>query len=325
MRILLFLNSLIPVSNYGGTQRVMWSLGKALTQMGHKVYFLAKAGSTCDFASVIPYDSAVDLIKQIPQDVDVVHFNGTAPCGFEKPYVVTYHGNFMGGDLDRNAIFVSKDHASRYNSDSFVYNGLDWDEYGPVDLNASRHYYHFLGKAAWRVKNVQGAIDVVKALPNEKIYILGGYRFNFKMGMRFTVTSKTRFKGMVGGVKKNRYLQHSKGLIFPVKWDEPFGLAITESLYFGAPVFATPYGSLPELVKPEVGFLTDSESEMILHLKEGVVYSPMICHEYARDLFNAEIMAKAYLQKYEKVLNGEYLNENYPHALVPDSKRPWKK
>ena len=94
MRILLFLNSLIPVSNYGGTQRVMWSLGKALTQMGHKVYFLAKAGSTCDFASVIPYDSAVDLIKQIPQDVDVVHFNGTAPCGFEKPYVVTYHGNF---------------------------------------------------------------------------------------------------------------------------------------------------------------------------------------------------------------------------------------
>ena len=56
MRILLFLNSLIPVSNYGGTQRVMWSLGKALTQMGHKVYFLAKAGSTCDFASVIPYD-----------------------------------------------------------------------------------------------------------------------------------------------------------------------------------------------------------------------------------------------------------------------------
>lgn len=77
MRILLFLNSLIPVSNYGGTQRVMWSLGKALTQMGHKVYFLAKAGSTCDFASVIPYDSAVDLIKQIPQDVDVVHFNGT--------------------------------------------------------------------------------------------------------------------------------------------------------------------------------------------------------------------------------------------------------
>ena len=114
-------------------------------------------------------------------------------------------------------------------------------------------------------------------------------------------------------------------MIFPVKWDEPFGLAITESLYFGAPVFATPYGSLPELVKPEVGFLTDSESEMILHLKEGVDYSPMICHEYARDLFNAEIMAKAYLQKYEKVLNGEYLNENYPHALVPDSKRPWKK
>ena len=67
---------------------------------------------------------------------------------------------------------------------------------------------------------------------------------------------------MVGGNKKNRLLQHSKGLIFPVKWDEPFGLAITESLYCGCPVFGTPYGSLPELVPSDVGFLAEDMNDI---------------------------------------------------------------
>ncbi|MEF9931013.1 MAG: glycosyltransferase, partial [Bacteroidales bacterium] len=53
---------------------------------------------------------------------------------------------------------------------------------------------------------------------------------------------------MIGGEQKLNILKESKGLIFPVIWNEPFGLAITESLYCGAPVFGTPYGSLPELI-----------------------------------------------------------------------------
>lgn len=323
MRILIYLDNRIPVSKYGGTERVMWYLGKELAQMGHRVTFLARPGSTCGFATVIPRDPRLPLEEQIPRDTDIIHFNNAVPCQTGKPYIVTHHGNFLQGELDRNSVFVSRNHALRHGSQSFVYNGLDWDDYGPADLGAHRSYYHFLGKAAWRIKNVQGAIDVVKSLPGGRLLVLGGHRFNFKMGMRLTFTPKARFKGMVGGREKNALLQHSKGLVFPVKWDEPFGLAITESLYFGAPVFGTPYGSLPELVPPEVGFLTNREEEMVEHLKEAPAYSPKACHEWARDRFNSRLMAEAYLEKYRQVLNGEYLNGRPPRALVPDRKKEW--
>lgn len=256
---------------------------------------------------------------QIPVNVDVVHFQDVVPTGFSaKPYIVTLNGNRISEPIDRNAVFVSRNHAERFGSKSFVYNGLDWDAYGHLNTKEPRRYFHFLGKAAWRVKNVRGSISMIKRMDaNERLYILGGYRFNFKMGWRFTFTPKARFKGMVGGTEKVGYLQHSRGLLFPVLWDEPFGLAITESLYCGAPIFGTPYGSLPELVKPEVGFLSKSESELVNHIKHDYRYSPKVCHEYARDLFNSRLMAEAYMGKYEQVLNGQSLNEERPHAINP--------
>jgi hypothetical protein len=43
-----------------------------------------------------------------------------------------------------------------------VHNGLDWDNYEKPDLKKERTYYHYLANAAWRVKNVKGAIDIIK-------------------------------------------------------------------------------------------------------------------------------------------------------------------
>ena len=155
------------------------------------------------------------------------------------------------------------------------------------------------------MKNVRGAINIIKQLPGEKLYVLGGTRLNFKMGFRFTISPKVKFKGMVGGNKKNTLLQHSKGLIFSVKWDEPFGLAITESLYCGCPVFGTPYGSLPELVPSDVGFLAEDMNDIAEHIKNHYNYTHSRCHEYARDLFSSRIMAENYVRYYERVLQGE--------------------
>ncbi|MGN0280990.1 MAG: glycosyltransferase [Prevotella sp.] len=319
MRILIVVIEKLPVVTYGGTERVVWYLARELRKMGHEVSFLAKPGSWCEFAKCYYYDSSKPIDKQIPENIDVIHFNNSS-MGYtgQKPYIVTYHGNNLK-DIDQNAVFVSRNHAERHHSACFVHNGLDWDDYGPFEKDATRSYFHFLGKAAWRVKNVKGAINVINALPNEKLYVLGGYRLNFKMGFRFTLSPKIKFKGMVGGEEKNEFLRHSKGLVFPVRWDEPFGLAITESLYFGAPVFATPYGSLPELVTREVGFLTSSKSEMIRHISDDYDYNPVVCHEYAQDLFNSKLMAERYLEKYEIVVNGQKLNDIKPYFLADES------
>jgi len=325
MHILIVARGAIPALKYGGTERVIWYLGKELVRMGHRVTYLTGKGSACDFARVIEIDESLPLFRQIPADIDVIHLNEELDGPVEQPHIVTIHGNIgHTNPMDQNCVFVSQDHARRHNSASYVYNGLDWDDYGQVQLKNKREYYHFLGKAAWRVKNVRGAIDTVLTWPGEKLYVLGGTRLNIKMGFRFTASPRVRFFGMVGGEEKNRLLQGSKGLVFPVRWPEPFGLAITESLYFGCPVFGTPYGSLPELVIPEVGFLADNKTELAGHLREAR-YSPETCHEYARDRFNSRIMAEEYLKRYERVLNGETLNPTPPHAQKPhDWPLDWK-
>ena len=71
-----------------------------------------------------------------------------------------------------------------------------------------------------------------------------------------------RFHGMVGNDEKGRVANSSRGLVFPVLWDEPFGLAVVEAMYFGAPVFGATRGSLPELVIPDAGVLSESPEEL---------------------------------------------------------------
>lgn len=325
MNVVIVVACTLPTLKYGGTQRVMWYLGKELTKMGHQVTFLAEKGSYCPFAKVIEIDPTKTIGSQVPASADIVHMNGHSPEDVRQPYVTTMHGNGVL-KMDRNSIFVSRNHAERFGCDSFVYNGLDWDDYGTVDLSKKRSGYHFLGKAAWRLKNLRGAIAVTKSLKNEKLEVLGGYRFNFKMGWRFTFSPRIHFKGMVDDAGKKAVIEQSKGLLFPVTWNEPFGLAITESLYFGSPVFGTPYGSLPELVTKEVGFLTNNAATLIQHLESNPMYSPKLCHEYTRDKFNSRVMAEEYLQKYEKVLNGEYLiNGTVPESTANDTHLLWER
>jgi glycosyltransferase involved in cell wall biosynthesis len=318
MHILIVNNTQIPAHKYGGTERVIWWLGKELVKKGHRVTYLVKEGSTCNFATVLSYDFNKTVEEQTPADIDLVHFFYGFHETHSKPCLYTLEGNSgFGAKLPINTVFVSRNQAERYGGKFFVHNGLDFADYGDPGLNNKRKYYHFLAKAAWRVKNVKGAINIVNQ-SKEKLVVMGGTRLNFKMGFRFTPNLNVRFKGMIGGEEKNEVMRHSKGLIFPVLWHEPFGIAITESLYFGCPVFGTPYGSLPELVNPEVGFLSNSQPEIAERIKHND-YDPKKCHQYVVENFSSELMTNRYLELYERVLNGEKLNEEEP-TLVEEQK-----
>jgi hypothetical protein len=73
-------------------------------------------------------------------------------------------------------------------------------------------------------------------------------------------------------------------------------------------VFGTRHGALPELVSPEMGFLSNDESELAEALASAPTFSARRCHDYARDRFGAVGMARGYLALYERVMNGEALN-----------------
>jgi glycosyltransferase involved in cell wall biosynthesis len=145
--------------------------------------------------------------------------------------------------------------------------------------------------------------------------VIGGVRFNFKMGIRFTFSSRVQFFGMVGGKKKCNIINGSKGLIFPVKWHEPFGLAIIESLFYGCPVFGTPYGSLPEIISKDFGYLSNQKNELADAILSSDSYSKQKCHEYAVEEFNSKKMTLEYLKLYEKVISGQSLNQRPPKLI----------
>ena len=313
MHILIVNNTSIPVQQYGGTERVIWWLGKELVKRGHQVSYLVGPGSYCDFATGVHIlNHAIPFNQQIPLGVDLVHLNCKVNEQPNIPYIFTLHGNTNDQNpLDINTVFVSKNHASRYGSKSYVHNGIDPADYGDPGLNQKRNYFHFLGDGAWRVKNLRGAIKIAQKA-KIKFRVIGGKRFNFNQGIRLTFDPRIQFEGLIGGIAKNNLLKGSRGLIFPVLWNEPFGLSIVESLYFGCPVFGTPYGSLKEIIQPIVGFTSNSLSKLVEAVQNADQFDPKICHEYVMENFTSIHMTNAYLSKYETVLSGHQLNDIAP-------------
>lgn len=334
MKILLVRNSKIPVNTYDEAERVLWWLGRALTEIGHHVTFLVKKGSRCPFADVLPLDEKQPLDKQIPHDTDLVHFHCDPKSPVSKPYLITYYDNATEArTFDRNTVFVSAKHAWLHGGSAYVHHGIDFDEYGTPELNNRRMYFHFLGNAAWRGKNVRDAIDIASKV-GSRLHVIGGTRVNFRKGLRITLSPNVRFHGALNPEGRNALLNSSKGLIFPVIWHEPFGLAAIESLWFGCPVFGTPYGALPELLgkktdngrKPhagngtveafycDIGCLSVKKSELVEAVKHADTYDRIKCHEYAREFFSASRMAQDYLRLYEKVMTGLPLHLEPPVA-----------
>ena len=308
----------LPVNLYGGSERVIWDLCRELNALGNEVVLVAPHGTSCDFAHVVEHDFARNIMDSIPKDIDLLHFYSDIPKQLDIPYISTHNGNSSHDEtLDIQTVFVSHNQAFRHSGDCVVYNGL-----APCEANLSleRNGFHFLGKAAWRRKNVKGAIRCARQAKSGKIDILGGTRLNFNMGFRFTLDRNARFHGMVDNSKKYKVMETSKGLVFPVCWNEPFGLAIIESLFSGCPIFGTPYGSLPELVSPEVGFLSSSSDELAEAMKESQQWKPQVCRDYAVENFNSKKMAQNYLEIYERVLAGETLNKEPPSLKKPEPK-----
>jgi len=322
MKVLIVDNSgIIPAINYGGIERVIWGLGKELHKLGHEVVYLVKPGSSSDFAEVLELNPNQNLNSQIPDDIDIAHFSHTPLYKVNKPIIVTIHTNPPKDEiLNINTVFISKNHAKRYGSSSFVYNGLDWNDYPSPILDQERKYLHFLGKASWKIKNVFGAAKIALKSGN-KIHILGGERWefrNFKRGLKYILNSNIIFKGMVNDKVKMEIIQYSKGLIFPVNWHEPFGLAIIESMYAGCAIFGTKNGSLPELITSEIGFTSNNNGEIVKAI-QNFKYNPKRCHKYAVELFNSKKMTLSYLKLYEKILNNETLNIETPKYLEKEN------
>lgn len=303
----------IPPPKYGGTERVLWALYQGQKQLGHKVKFMTKHPSRHPDAML--FDDSKPLESQVQGWADIVHFHFAYDGDLDTPYVCTEHSNSeVVQEFNINTIYLSRQHAHNYQASCYVHNGLYWADYGEPNLEQPKNYVHFLAKATWRIKNLQGAVKIAKNA-NMPLHILGGKRFNLKRNPYFYLSSQLTFHGMVGGVKKNELVRNSAGLIFPVLWHEPFGLAIIESLYLGCPVFATPFGAMPDIISQEnIGLLSDSYATLAEAVSRIDKFDRWACHEHAKRYFDHLVMSKGYIECYEKVLAGESLNKQRPKS-----------
>ncbi len=297
----------LPVVHYGGTERVLGWLAKGLLEAGVLVRVACQKGSLLHGVSIHAIDFKKPIPPQLPR-ADIYHFFFTPPEFIDAPHVITIHGNGRVGErFSENTIFVSRNHALRHQSQSFVYNGVDPNE-SRFEEKKGRELI-FLGKASWKVKNVRGAIRIAKQA-RQPLEILGGsHPLSF-----WHRTQGIFWRGMVGGELKRTLVAEASALLFPVLWHEPFGIAVIEALVSGTPVLASPFGSLPELVPNEVGRLCYSESEFVSAVSELGKFSPKACRDWAMSQFHYQAMTKNYLEKYERVLGGEKLNPVRPEA-----------
>lgn len=303
MRIALVHDALFPVQTYGGTERVVWWLAKGLSERGVDVVLVCKPGSKCPYARVVTADFSRPIENQI-EDIDLFHYFDTLERKPESPYVVTIGGNGKPGQTYLpNTIFVSQNHAQRHQSDSFIHHGLDPQDY--IFQTQKKSHLLFLAKTSWKVKNVENAVQIAQAA-NQPLRIVGGKKW------LFSKRGQVRWLGMLGGPDKAGEIAQAKALIFPIIWNEPFGLAVIESLISGTPVIATRRGSMPELLHPDVGVLCEHFSDFVNAVASMRSISAKRCRDFAMEHFHYLTMCQNYQIQYERVLNGHLLNLEVP-------------
>lgn len=319
MQVFLIHDAQFPVALYGGTERVVWWLAKGLHEKGVRVVLVARAGSQCPYASEVhAADFSRPLVPQLEhlcrsRGAEVVqHYFASPETEPTTSYVVNIGGNGKAGErFLRNTIFVSRNHAERHGAKAFAYNGLDPDEY--VFERTKTERLVFCAKASWRVKNVRCAIRIARAA-GRPLDVLGGSSL-----LPFAWRG-VRWHGMVGGEKKAHQLASAAFLLFPVVWNEPFGIAVIEALVSGTPVLATPFGALPELLAPEVGRVMHSEQEFVHFLRAPELFSAERCREWCLANFHYRNMTEKYLAYYAQVLAGQPLNETQPMSVTDAGK-----
>jgi len=103
--------------------------------------------------------------------------------------------------------------------------------------------------------------------------------------------------------------------LFPIQWDEPFGLVMIEAMACGTPVVALQRGSVEEVVDfGKTGFYADSMQALSSLVPRALSLDRRAVRDGARERFGHERMVDEYLQAYEEILQA---SRNGLPALTP--------
>jgi glycosyltransferase involved in cell wall biosynthesis len=108
--------------------------------------------------------------------------------------------------------------------------------------------------------------------------------------------------------RKNQLLSRARALLFPIQWEEPFGLVMIEAMACGTPVLALPGGAVAEVVQDGVnGWICRDVTDMADRLGSALPDCDS-CREVVTRRFSIDRMVDGYLEIYEQ------LERRHPNA-----------
>ena len=242
------------------------------------------------------------------------------------PIVHTLHIPFKNKDRiwaykKLNAKLVSLSYAQRKPAPSLnyvanIYNGIDISNFS---FNSKpKDHFIWVGELSPR----KGILEVIKIakLTKIKLLIIGrvppsaqkeDHLFFKKYIEKELNKGKIKYIGEVRGDITGNYYKNAKAFLYPLQWEEPFGLTMTESMACGTPVIAFKRGSVPEVVKDgKTGFVVEPWDKnnkpnlkgFIQAMKKIDQIDRRECREEVEANFNLEKMIDEYEKIYYKIL-----------------------
>jgi len=199
-----------------------------------------------------------------------------------------------------------------------IYNGIDTDLF---TTDGDPEDYLMISGRVTADKGVKEAVQI--ALQTGRRLLVSGsvskanQRY-FDEHVRPYLSNKILFLGMLDRAQLVKYYQNAAGLLMPVQWQEPFGLAMIEAGACGTPVIAFNRGSVPEVVKDgKTGFIVNNSAEMIMAIEK----LPKIKRQDCRDHVVKNFSITRMIDSYETVLR-QILQENSPSKKPQAPKSP---
>jgi glycosyltransferase involved in cell wall biosynthesis len=321
----------VPPTDYGGTELFVAHLATALQGLGVEVIVYANGESTVPVARRWLYERSDWPIKEAAHawikdlnhiswavedangNCDVIHIQSAHALPFSRfvdvPVVLTLHGPH---DLKLSELYsffpnvhyvcISDAQCKLESMPQMqtVHHGIDLTQYRFVEKK--QNYLSFIGRIA-PLKGTHLAIDVAKrtGIP---LKIAGDVqplnREYFERKIKPEIDGQLiEYIGLADLNTKNELLGNSKAMLFPIQWNEPFGLVMIEAMACGTPVLAMPGGSVAEVVRPDVsGYICRSVKEMAKKA-ETLNINPATVRRHVEGHFSVSRMAQRYVSVYE--------------------------
>jgi glycosyltransferase involved in cell wall biosynthesis len=256
---------------------------------------------------------AADQFDIVHYHIDYVHFGQSRRLG--RPHVTTLHGRLDIPDLQplydefREMPVVSISDSQRTplpqaNWQATVLHGLPEDLFRFVPTPGD--YLTFIGRISPE-KRADRAVEIARRIGwplrvAAKIDEVDRRYFERDIAPLFEAPFVT-YLGELAGEAKAALIGGARALLFPIDWQEPFGLVMIEAMACGTPVVAWRGGSVEEVITPGIsGFIVDSLEEAVDATRRAATLDRRLARAAFESRFTAPRMARDYCAIYERLV-----------------------